>query len=94
MRDSQLFTVVEGQFLERIFVAIREGVQGSRLLCGWHKTRAYITVLLQCPHCLFLAGAEIYTTSQINGVTREDFYAVQILLADMLGVEIGPNQGV
>ena len=42
-----------------------------------------------------MAAAEIYTTPYANGgVTQEDYYKVQQLLGSMLGVEVGPNQGV
>ena len=42
-----------------------------------------------------MAGAEIYTRAHANtGVLQTDYYNVQQVLASMLGVEIGPNQGV
>ena len=42
-----------------------------------------------------MAAAEIYTTPYANGgVTQEDYYKVKQLLCEMLGVELGPHQGV
>ena len=74
---------------------MRAGVRANNLVCGWHKTKNTITIVLQCPHCKWLAGAEIWTREQANiGVVQDDYYNVQQVLAYMLGVEIGPNQGV
>ena len=95
MCNSPVFAVCQGEFRERIFQEMREGVETSSLLCGWHKSPAYITIILQCPHCRWMAGAEIYTRAHANtGVVQTDYYNVQQVLASMLGVEIGPNQGV
>ena len=96
MRDSQLFATCPGEFMSRMFLEMKAGVTAGRLVCGWHKTPAFITVVLQCPVCKWTAGAEIYTKEQANtGVTRQDYHKVQQVLAAMLGVvEIGPNQGV
>ena len=95
MRDSPVFAVCQGEFMERIFQEMREGVETSSLLCGWHKSKAYINIILQCPHCRWMAEAEIHTRGHVNtGVVQADYYNVQQVLASMLGVEIGPNQGV
>ena len=94
MRDSALFVVAQGQFMEQLFLQMHAGVKASCLVCGWHKTKCFITVLSQCPPCKFTAGAEIYTSPCANtGVTQQDHYMVQQVLAAMLGVEIGPRQG-
>ena len=95
MRDSQLFAVCQGEFMERFVQEMRAGVETKCLVCGWHKTPAFITIILQCPNCRWMAGAEIYTRAHANtGVVQADYYNVQQVLASMLGVEIGPNQGV
>ena len=95
MRDSALFVVAQGQFMEQLFLRMQAGVKASCLVCGWHKTKAYITVILQCPQCKFTAGPEINTSPCANtGVTQQDFDMVQQVLAAMLGVKIGPHQGV
>jgi len=95
MCDSRVFAVCQGNARDRLFQEMRKGVETSSLVCGWHKSPAYITIILQCPHCRWMAGAEIYTRAHANtGVTQADYYNVQQVLSSMLGVEIGPNQGV
>ena len=74
---------------------MQAGVRVSCLVCGRHKTNAFITILLQCPQCKFTGGAEIWTTPCANaGVTPKEYHMVQQIFAAMLGVEIGPHQGV
>ena len=95
MRDSPLFTVAQGEFMEKLFLGIEEGVREGSLECGWHRTKSYITILLQCPSCQFTAGAEIYTKGQVNtGVTQNDYHTLQQVLAAMVGINVGPAQGV
>ena len=95
MRDSRLFTVCQGQSIEDMLMRMQEGVESGLLEVGWHKSPAYVLVTLMCRRCEWLAGAEIYTKEQINtGVTQEHYRKVQEMLALMLGVKIGPHQGV
>ena len=95
MKDSPLFDVCAGNAKDRIMEEMRKGIETSSLVCGWHRTKAYTTIILHCPCCKWMAAAEIYTTPYANGgVTQEDYYKVQQLLCEMLGVELGPHQGV
>ena len=95
MKDSPLFAICQGKAKDRLMEEMREGIETSSLVCGWHRTKAYSTIILHCPHCKWMAAAEIYTTPYANGgVTQEDYYKVQQLLCEMLGVELGPHQGV
>ena len=74
---------------------MRAGIETSSVRCGWHRTKAYTTIILHCPCCKWMVAAEIYTTQFANGgVTHEDYQKVQELLCSMLGVELGPHQGV
>ena len=95
MKDSPLFAVCAGNAKDRLMEEMREGIETSSLVCGWHRTKAYTTIILHCPCCKWMAAAEIYTTPYANGgVTQEDYYKVHQLLCEMLGVELGPHQGV
>ena len=95
MQDSPVYTVAQGEFMQQLFLEIGEGVTEGSLECGWHRTPAYITILLQCTACHWTAGAEIYTRSQANiGVTQEDYRTLHCLLTAMVGINVGPNQGV
>ena len=94
---SPLLTHIDGAFKVELLKALGDGVHdGSRIQVGWHRSKKYATLAVQCIRCRFLCAAECYFGHAFGSSFwgREHERRVQEMFAEYLGLTTPRASGV